>query len=257
MVYLDDVLIYSPIFEDHLGSLREVFSRIQAAGLRLNPKKCHLAGDHVVFLGHVVSRHGLQPDPRNTEKIRNWPAPQNPTEVRAFVGLCSYYRRFVRDFAQRAAPLHRLTCKQVPSLWTAECESAFTYLKGVLSAAPVVTMPDFNVPFKVYTDAPMGAVGAVLAQDQDGLERVVAYANQSLSSTERRWSTFDKELWAIVWAVRQFRHYIGAAAFTVITDHKPLLGLRGMSINKDPTGKRARWILELDPFNWVIRHKQG
>ncbi|KAK9513172.1 hypothetical protein VZT92_026730 [Zoarces viviparus] len=118
-------------------------------------------------------------------------------------------------------------------------------------------MPDFNVPFKVYTDASMEAVGAVLAQDREGLERVVVYASQSLTPTERRWSTFDRELWAIVWAVRQFRHYIGVAAFTIITDHKPLLGLRTMSIDKDPTGRRARWILELDPFNWVIQHKNG
>ncbi|XP_056138775.1 uncharacterized protein LOC130115181 [Lampris incognitus] len=148
-MYLDDILIYSPTFEDHLSSLREVFSRIQAAGLRLNSKKCHLARDHVVFLGHVVSRHGLQPDPRNKDKVRTWPTPQNPTEVRAFVGLCSYYRRFVKDFAQRAAPLHRLTCKDTPFRWTTECNTAFEYLKGVLSSAPVVTMPDFNIPFKV------------------------------------------------------------------------------------------------------------
>lgn len=257
MVYLDDVLIYSPTFEDHFSSLREVFSRIQAAGLRLNPQKCHLAQDHVVFLGHVVSRHGLQPDPRNTDKVRTWPTPQNPTEVRAFVGLCSYYRRFIKDFARRAAPLHRLTCKDTLFRWTAECQAVFEYLKGVLSSAPVVTMPDFNIPFKVYTDASMDAVGAVLGQDREGLERVVVYASQSLAPTERRWATFDRELWAVVWAVRQFRHYIGSAAFTIITDHKPLLGLRGMSIDKDPTGRRARWILELDPFNWVIQHKQG
>ena len=131
------------------------------------------------------------------------------------------------------------------------------YLKGVLSAAPVVTMPDFNVPFKVYTDASMEAVGAMLAQDKDGLEQVVVYASQSLSTTERRWSTFDRELWAVVWAVRQFRHYIGAAAFSIITVHKPLLGLRGMSIDKNPTGRRARWMLELDHFNWVMKHKHG
>lgn len=257
MVYLDDVLIYSPTFEDHLRSLREVFSWIQTAGLTLNPKKCHLSRDHVVFLGHVVSRHGLQPDPRNTDKVRSWPTPRNPTDVRAFVGLCLYYRRFVRDFAQRTAPLHHLTCKDVHFQWTTECDAAFEYLKGVLSTAPVVTMPDFNIPFKGYTDASIEAVGAVLAQDKDGLERVVVYASQSLSATEKRWSTFDRELWAVVWAVRQFRHYIGAAAFTIITDHKPLLGLSGMSIDKDPTGRRARWMLELDPFNWVMKHKHG
>lgn len=117
-------------------------------------------------------------------------------------------------------------------------------------------MPNFNVPFKVYTDTSMEAVGAVLAEDQEGLERVVAYASQLLSSTARRYSTFDKVLWAIVWAVPQFGHYIDAEAFTVIKDHKPLLDLRGMSIDKDPTGKQARWILELDPYKWVIRHKK-
>lgn len=114
-------------------------------------------------------------------------------------------------------------------------------------------MPD-NILFKVYTDASMEAVGPVLAQDKDGMERVVVYASQSLTATERRWS---RELWAVVWAVRQFRYYLGAAAFTIITDHKPLLGLRGVSIEKDPTGRRARWIFELNPFNWVMRHKHG
>ena len=131
MVYLEDVLTYSPTFEQHLSSLREVFSRIQAAGLRLNPKKCHLARDHVVFLGHVVSHHGLQPDPRNTSKVRTWPTPQNPTEVRAFLGLCSYYRRFVKGFALLAAPLHRLTCKDTPFHWTFDCDATFEYLKEV------------------------------------------------------------------------------------------------------------------------------
>ena len=257
MVYLDDVLIFSPTFAEHMASLREVFSRIQSAGLKLNPGKCHLAQDHVVFLGHVVSRQGLQPDPRNTEKVKTWPTPQSPTEVRAFLGLCSYYRRFVRDFAHRAAPLHHLTCKDVPFMWTKDCDVSFHFLKSVLSSAPVVTMPDYTCPFKVYTDASMEAVGAVLAQDKEGLERVVVYASQSLTNAQKRWSTFDKELWAVVWAVRQFRHYIGSSPFTVITDHKPLLGLRGMAIDKDPTGKRARWILELDPYNWTMQHKEG
>ena len=103
-------------------------------------------------------------------------------------------------------------------------------------------MADFHVPFIVYTDASMDAVGAVLAQDREGLERVVVYASQSLAPTENSWSTFDRKLWAIVWAVRQFRHYIGSATFTIITDHKPLLSLYSMSIDKDPTGRRAKWV---------------
>jgi hypothetical protein len=138
-------------------------------------------------------------------------------------------------FSWRAAPLHLLTCKDIPFQWTTECDEAFEYLKGVLSSAPIVTMPDFYVPFKVYTDAFMDAVGAVVAQDREGLERVVVYASQTLAPTEKCLSTFDRELGAVVWAVHQFRHYIGSAAFTIITDHKPLLGLRSMSIDKDPT----------------------
>lgn len=257
MVYLDDILIYSGTFEEHLIHLKEVFSRILSAGLKLNPGKCHLARDHVVFLGHVVSEKGLQPDPRNTEKVRNWPVPQSPSEVRAFVGLCSYYRRFVKDFSKHAAPLNQLVGKNVPFVWSTDCDNSFNYLKGVLSSAPIVTMPEFKVPFKVYTDASKWAVGAVLAQEKEGLEYVVAYASRALNATQRRWSTFDRELWAVVWAVREFRHYIGLSSFTIITDHRPLLALRRMSIEDDPTGRRARWLLELDPLNWVIEHKKG
>ncbi len=257
MVYLDDILIYNKTFEEHMSSLKEVFSRIQSAGLRLNPRKCHLARDHVVFLGHVVSRKGLQPDPKNTEKVLSWPVPRSPSEVRAFVGLCSYYRRFVKDFSKLAAPLNKLVGKNVPFVWNATCDQSFNHLKNVLSSEPVVILPDFSVPFQIYTDASNLAVGAVLAQDRDGCEHVVAYASRALNSTQKRWSTFDHELWAIVWAVREFKHYIGLASFTIITDHRPLLALRRMSIDDDPTGRRARWILELDPLNWVIVHKDG
>uniref|UniRef100_A0AAV2LVC5 Reverse transcriptase RNase H-like domain-containing protein n=1 Tax=Knipowitschia caucasica TaxID=637954 RepID=A0AAV2LVC5_KNICA len=125
------------------------------------------------------------------------------------------------------------------------------------TAFTTVVSPDFSRPFTVYTNASKDAVGAVLAQENDGLEHVVAYASQALTHTQKRWSTFDRELWAVVWAVHEFKHYVGLSAFTIVTDHRPLLGLRGMSIDNDPTGKRGRWILELDPFNWAIIHKDG
>lgn len=173
------------------------------------------------------------------------------------MGLCSYYRRFVRDFSKYAAPLNQLVGKNVPFVWSSECDKSFNFLKNVLSSEPIVILPDFNVPFKIHTDASNLAVGAVLAQDRDGLEHVVAYASRALNATQRRWSTFDRELWAIVWAVREFRHYIGLSSFTIITDHRPLLALRRMSIEDDPTGRRGRWIMELDPLNWVIIHKEG
>lgn len=128
----------------------------------------------------------------------------------------------------------------MPFEWTVECKAAFSYLKQVLTSSLLVTLPNFAIPFKIYTDASKDSVGAVLAQDVDGLERVVAYASQALTHAQRPWSTFDRELWALVWA------YVGLSTFTVITDHRPLLGLRHMAIENDPTGRRGHWILELD-----------
>uniref|UniRef100_A0A3Q2ZZT4 Gypsy retrotransposon integrase-like protein 1 n=1 Tax=Kryptolebias marmoratus TaxID=37003 RepID=A0A3Q2ZZT4_KRYMA len=257
MVYLDDILIYSKSFSEHLAALEEVLSRIGAAGLRLKAKKCQLARDHVVFLGHVLSAEGLRPDPRNTCKVKNWPIPRSATEVRAFLGLCSYYRRFVKNFAQRASPLVHLTGKNVPFRWTAECHEAFEFLRDTLCSEPVMCHPDFTQPFVLYTDASQAAVGAVLTQTVDGLERVVAYGSHALTAAERRWSTYDRELWAIVWSVRNFRHYLGLQPFTIVTDHRPLLGLRRLPIDNDRTGRRSRWALELDPYDWVIFHKSG
>ena len=160
-------------------------------------------------------------------------------------------------FLQRAAPLNRLAGKNVPFEWSAECEAAFTYLKQVLTSSPVVMLPNFALPFKVYTDASKDSVGAVLAQDEEGCEKVIAYASQALTHTQKRWSTFDRELWAVVWAVREFKHYVGLSKFTIITDHRPLLGLRRMALDNDPTGRRSRWVLELDPFDWGMVHKDG
>ncbi len=128
MVYLDDILIYSSSFEAHLSALREVFSRIGAAGLRLNARKCHLARNHVVLLGHVISAAGIRPDPRNTDKVKTWPVPRTAPEVRSLLGLCSYYRRFVRGFVDQTAPLHRFTEKDVPFQLTEACQEAFVFL---------------------------------------------------------------------------------------------------------------------------------
>lgn len=227
------------------------------AGLRLKAKKCQLARDHVVFLGHVISAEGLRPDPRNTCKVSGWPTPRSATEVRAFLGLCSYYRRFVKDFALRASPLVHLTGKHVPFQWTVECQDAFVFLRDTLCAEPVMCHPDFTQPFVLCTDASQVAIGSVLTQQVNGLDRVVAYASHALAAAERRWSTYDRELWAIVWSVRNFRHYLGLRPFTIVTDHKPLLGLRRLPIDNDRTGRRSRWALELDPYDWVIVHKSG
>lgn len=257
LVYLDDVLIYSRTFTEHLQHLEEVFSRFQSSGLKLNPSKCSFAQQQVQFLGHVVSGQGVRPDPRNVSSVQNWPTPQTATDVRAFLGLCSYYRKFIKGFAHHSVPLHALTEKKAPFEWTSDCQDAFTYLKCALSNPPVIAFPDFSLPFVLYTDASGAAVGAVLGQKQGRTEKVIAYASRVLTKAERKWSTYDRELWAIVWAVRHFRHYLYKQPFVIVTDHKPLLGLRKIPIDSDRTGRRARWALELDPFEWTVVHKEG
>lgn len=257
LIYLDDIIVYSQNFPQHLQHLAEVFKRFRSAGLKLKPSKCHLACSSVTFLGHRVSSNGVEPDPANTEKVTNWPVPQSATQVRAFLGLCSYYRRFIQDFAHIADPLHRLTHKGVPFIWSNEAEEAFLVLKQALTSPPVMAFPNLSAPFLLYTDASLHAIGSVLSQKVNGREHVIAYASHLLSASERKWSTFDRELWAIVWSVRHFRHYVAAHPFTIITDHKPLVGLKKLPLDQDPTGRRARWSVELDLYDWCIVHRDG
>lgn len=257
LIYLDDVLVFSRSFADHLQNLREVFSRFRSAGLMLKGRKCQLARTQVTFLGHIVSNRGLQPDARNLEKVSGWPTPRTATEVRAFIGLCSYYRRFVKNFSVIAAPLHTLTQKGAIFKWTVECEDAFQSLKHALTHPPIVAHPMFTQPFLLYTDASQVSIGSVLAQRRDNREHVIAYASHTLSTSERKWSTFDRELWAVVWSVRHFKHFLSGSSFTVITDHKPLLSLKKTPVDNDPTGRRSRWILELDVYDYNILHRNG
>ncbi len=248
---------FSRTFSEHLNSLEEVFSRFRSAGLKLKVNKCHFARSEVSYLGHVVSSQGLLPDEKNLDKVRSWPTPRTVTEVRAFVGLCSYYRRFVRNFAVVAAPLHALTQKGAVFNWSSECEEAFRSLKHALSSPPIVAHPIFTLPFLLYTDASHDCVGSVLAQMQEGKERVIAYASHALTPSEKKWSTYDRELWAVVWSVRHFRLFLSGAPFKIITDHKPLLNLKKAAVDNDQTGRRARWILEMDVYDFTILYREG
>ncbi|KAL1260277.1 hypothetical protein QQF64_008104 [Cirrhinus molitorella] len=257
VIYLDDIICMGKDFEDHIKNLTDILTRFREAGLKLKPAKCHFCKASVAYMGHVVSKDGLSVNPAHSNKVRDWPTPKSATEVRAFLGLCSYYRRFVQNYAFKAQPLHRLTHKDVHFEWTDECSVAFQQLKDALTSPPVMAFPQFEQPFTLSTDASNKAIGAVLSQIQHGRERVVAYASHVLTSAERKWSTYDKELWAIVWSFRHFRHYLSNCPFTIVTDHKPLVGLRKLNFDIDPTGRRGRWAMELDPYEWVIVHKDG
>ena len=187
LLYLDDIIVHAKTFKAELERLRWVFARLREAGLKLSPKKCHLFKKRVVFLGHVVSEEGVSTDPEKIKAVCEWPTPTSASTLRSFLGLCSYYRRFVRGFANIAAPLHRLTEKDKAFVWTHECDVAFHRLKQVMSQAPVLAYPTSEGAFVLDTDASNTGIGAVLSQKQGGEERVIAYFSRSLTKSERQY----------------------------------------------------------------------
>ena len=255
LVYLDDVIVMGRTFEEHLHNLATVFDRLQEANLKLKPQKCAFAKKQVTFLGHIVSPRGIATDPEKTAKVANWPEPQSPKEVQQFLGLASYYRRFIKDFASIAKPLHRLTEKASTFRWTQECTHAFEELRKRLVSSPVLAFPDYRKPFILDTDASDLGIGAVLSQVQeDGQERVVAYASRVLSKPERRYCVTRKELLAVVAFVQHFRSYLLGSRFTLRTDHGSLTWLWNF---KEPQGQLARWLEKLQEFDFTILHRPG
>lgn len=254
VVYLDDLLVHASDFDRALGNLQEVFEAIRQAGLRLNPAKCRLLTRETQFLGHVVSAHGVATDPAKVAAVQNWPPPANVTELRSFLGLASYYRRFVRGFATIAKPLHRLTDKGQPFDWDDVCAGAFTQLKTDLTEAPILAYPDAEQPFIVDTDASNVGVGAVLSQSVGGVERAVAYFSRTLNRAERNYCVTRRELLAVVLALRQFRPYLHGSHFLVRTDHASLTWLLNF---KNPEGQVARWLEALQEYDFEIQHRPG
>ena len=255
LVYLDDVIVVGRTFEEHLQNLQDVFTRLRAAGLKLQPKKCHLCSPEVEFLGHVVSAEGVSTDPKKIEKVANWPTPRSKKEVQQFLGLANYYRRFVENFANIAKPLHRLTEKATKFEWSTDCQAAFEHLRQKLVSAPILAFPNLEKPFILDTDASDVGIGAVLSQlDDSGAERVIAYASKALSKPERRYCVTRKELLAVVSFVQHFRPYLLGRRFTLRTDHGSLTWL---SQFKEPEGQLARWLERLQEFDFEIRHRPG
>jgi len=236
LVYLDDIIVFSATVEEHMVRLRKIFDRLRAANLKLKSSKCSLMRAEVQFLGHVVSGEGVATDPAKIEVVRDWPAPTEVKEVRSFLGLASYYRRFVPTFAEIAAPLQSLTQKNKTFNWSPECDRAFVRLKYALMSSPILAMPNDTEPFLLDTDACDVSIGAVLSQVQGGVERVIAYASRSLSKSERNYCVTRKELLAIVCFTKTFSQYLLGRQFVVRTDHSALQWLR---TTPEPIGQQA------------------
>lgn len=254
LVYLDDIVIISPDFRTHLEILTKVFDRLHAAGLTLNREKCQFCRPELRYLGYIVDKYGLRVDPQKVEALLSVPSPKNVSQVRSFIGMASWYRRFIPSFSQLVAPLTALTKKRHKWSWTDECEESFNAIKQHLVSAPVLTCPDFSRPFKLQTDASSFGIGAVLTQDFDDGERPICFLSRSLSAAERNYSTTERECLAVIWAVEKLRSYLEGVHFTVITDHYSLVWLDRL---KSPTGRLARWSLRLQAFDFTIVHRKG
>ena len=255
--YIDDLLVCSQTFEEHLEHLRTVFARLRKAGLRLEAKKCLFLREEVPYLGYVVTKQGIRPDVAKTEKVRDYPVPTSVTQVRQFLGFASYYRRFVPDFSKIASPLHSLLKKDAVFQWTADCDTAFVKLKTLLVSAPVLSYPQFQSehPFILETDASGEGLGTVLAQLQDdGQVHPIAFSSRSLSVHERNYGITELETLGLVWAVKIFRPYILGRRCIVFTDHAACTSLLSST---NPSPKLARWAMTLQEYDLDIRHRSG
>lgn len=254
LVYLDDVIIFSGTIAEHAVRLGNVLACFERANLKVNLKKCRFAQSSVEYLGHIVTEDGVKPDQKKIEAIQKFPQPNNVRDVRGFLGLAGYYRRFIGGFAEIAKPLTTLTKKDVEFQWGQEQETAFSNLKTALCSESVLAYPDFAKPFILATDASGTALGAVLSQIHDDKERPVAYASRQMNAAERNYATTERELLAVVWAVKQFRCYLLGRSFKLITDHA---ALRWMLSLRDPSSRLTRWALQLAEFDYVVEHKPG
>ena len=254
LVYLDDVVIFGRTFGDHLKNLDSVLRRLRGVNLKAKPSKCAFFRKQVLYLGHIISHDGVATDPSKTQKIAGWPTPKNIPELQKFLGLASYYRRFIRNFAEIAKPLYRLTERGRKYNWTAECDTAFAVLKLRLCSTPVLAFPDFSLPFILDTDASQSGIGAVLSQEQGGEEKVIAYASRTLTKAERRYSVTRQELLAVVTYIHHFRQFLLGRQFVLRTDHGSLQWLHTF---KEPEGQLARWLERLQEYTFEIKHRKG
>lgn len=250
--FMDDILVASETWRQHLVALRAVFGRLQEANLSARPKKCFLGFKELSFLGHVVRKGEMRPEEDKLSRVRDSLPPKTKKEVRAFLGMVGYYRKFVANFAAIALPLTDLTRKFKPNdvIWTPDCEKAFRALKDRLLSKPVLQLPDLSQPFVLRTDASGRGLGAVLLQERAETLHPVAFASRKLSDTEERYSTVEKECLAVVWGVQKFQAYLWGQHFVLETDHQPL---KFLNTAKIANSRLMRWALQLQTYDFSVR----
>ena len=254
VVYLDDILVYSRDLSEHREHLRLVLGLLRQHKLHVKRSKCEFAMERVSYLGHVIDTSGVHMDPAKVDAVQAWPTPRNVKDVRSFVGLAGYYRRFIKGFSAISAPLHELTKQNVAWDWSSAHDRAFEQLKRAMTSAPVLRLPDPALPFDVHVDASGFAVGAVLQQDHGNGMQPVAFFSHKLLPAERNYATHEQEMLGIVLALRAWRCYLEGVEFTVNSDHEKLQQLQTQPIL---SRRQARWMEELSAFNHRIKYVPG
>lgn len=252
--YLDDILIFSSSWSEHLCHLKKIFARIQSAGLTVKKSKCVFANAEVEYLGHKIGLGKVEPRYKTVQALLEFPRPSDVKQLRSFLGLAGYYRRFLPHYSDIAACLNNLLRKGVEFCWTAEAEVAYLDLKSRLASRPILRSPDFSLPFSLAVDASNIAIGANLFQIVDNIEHPICYFSKKLDKHQQRYSTIEKEALALVLAVRNFSVYFGSQPVTVLSDHSPLQFIQRMA---NYNNKLLRWAIELQQYNIHIVHRRG
>lgn len=252
--YMDDIIIHSSQLDQHVESLELVFKRLREHNLKLQPDKSEFLRREVQYLGHIISDAGVKPDPSKIACVSKFPVPKSPKDIKSFLGLVGYYRRFIENFSHISKPLTSLLKKDVLFTWTPEQQKAFDLLKTKITTAPILQFPDFSKPFVLTTDASNYAISAILSQGEVGKDLPISFASRTLNKAEGNYSTTEKECLAIIFGTKTFRPYLFGHKFSILSDHKPLQWLFNC---KDPGSKLVRWRLKLEEFDYEIKHKVG
>ena len=255
--YLDDIVVYSDDWASHMTTLREVFKRLSIASLTLNLAKCEFGKGTVLYLGQQVGRGQVCPADVKIMAITAFPVPTTRRELRRFLGMSGYYRRFCKNFSSVAAPLTALTSPSKPFVWSDECQQSFESLKGILCCTPVLSAPDFSLPFKLEVDASAVGAGAVLLQEDDqGIDHPVSYFSRKFNKHQLNYSTIEKEALALLFGLQHFEVYLGSSVkpIKVFTDHNPLVFLSRMYNHNQ---RLMRWSLIIQDYHLEICHKKG
>lgn len=254
-VYLDDIIVATETFDQHISLLRIIAERITDAGLTVSSEKSKFCAQQLKYLGYILDHQGVRPNPEKVSAMSDYPTPKSVKDVRRLLGLAGWYRRFIPHFASITAPISDLLKKNKSKFsWTLEANEAFNKLKSILVSEPILSCPDYSKKIIIQCDASDLGIGGILVQGEGSEEKIIAYMSEKLSSAERKYQTTERECLAVIRSIEKFRPYIEGTKFTVVTDHASLLWLTNL---KDPSGRVGRWALRLQAYDYELIHRKG